>query len=184
MSREEYLALDRASDERWFLWDGEVFAMAGASIDHERIVANLVANIHSALGRGPCEILPSNVRTRIPGRDRYVYADAVIVCGEPALEDDRADTLLNPTVLFEVLSDSTEKFDRGEKFAGLRAIATLRAYVLVSQTTRRVEVYERGDVVETWTYRAYEGTTRASLDVAVPGLTLALEDVYLKTAIA
>ena len=177
MTREEYLALQRATDEKLWLWDGEVFAPQAASIDHERIVANVVRGLGNVLGDGPCEALPSAVRVRLPGADRYVFPDALVACRPIELEDDRADTLLNPSVVFEVLSASTEAFDRGDKAAGYRSVGSLRAYVLVSQTRRRVEVFVRSDG-DTWTFRAIGPEGVLVLDVAGSTVALPLDEIY------
>jgi Uma2 family endonuclease len=142
-TRAEYLVAERAGAEKHELHDGEIFAMAGASFAHNQIVANLVREVGNALGKGSCQILPSDLRVRIPGRDRYKYPDAVIVCGPPAFEDAEQDTLQNPQVLFEVLSDTTERYDRGLKFADYRTLPSLREYVLLSQDRVLVEQYTR-----------------------------------------
>jgi Uma2 family endonuclease len=177
VTRDEYLAMQRATDEKLWLWDGEVFPPQGASIDHERIVGNVVGILRAALGDGPCEALPSAVRVRLPGRERYVFPDALIVCGPPELEDERADTLLNPSVVFEVLSASTEAFDRGEKAAGYRSIASLRAYVLVSQLHRRVEIFVRG-AGDTWTFRALGPDGALEIDLGAASVALPLSEIY------
>ena len=143
LSREEYLAFERSQERKHELHDGEVCVMAGASFAHNQIVANLVREVGNALRRGPCQALPSDLRVRIPGRDRYKYPDALIICGAPVFEDGARDTLLNPSVLFEVLSESSERYDRGLKFADYRTIPSLQEYVLVSQDRPVVEHYVR-----------------------------------------
>jgi Uma2 family endonuclease len=143
ISPEGYLAGERASHVKHELWRGEVFAMAGASYVHNRIVANLVAALRDALGGGPCVALPSDMKVRVPSRDAFVYPDASIVCGPPEFHDATQDVLTNPAAVFEVLSESTERFDRGEKFVGYRSVPSLRECVLVSQSERLIEHYVR-----------------------------------------
>jgi Uma2 family endonuclease len=182
VTREEYLAMQRATDEKLWLWDGEVFAPQAASIDHERVVANLVRVLGHALGDGPCEALASGVRVRLPSADRYVFPDAVIACRPVQLEDERADTLLNPSVVFEVLSASTEAFDRGEKAAGYRSVASLRAFVLIATLRRRVEVFVRGND-DAWTFRAIGPDGVLTLDLGGSNVSLELDEIYRRVEI-
>lgn len=138
-----YLAAERADSLKHELWRGEVFAMAGASYVHNRIVANLVAALRDALDGGPCHALPSDMKVHVPSREAFVYPDASIVCGRPEFYDAAHDVLTNPAAVFEVLSESTERFDRGDKFVGYRSIPSLRECLLVSQRERLVEHYIR-----------------------------------------
>jgi Uma2 family endonuclease len=144
VSAEDYLAAERAADSKHELWRGEVFAMAGASFTHNRLVANLLAELRSSLP-GECVELPSDMKVHVPSRDAFVYPDASVVCGPPSFFDATQDVLRNPSAVFEVLSDSTERFDRGEKFVGYRSVPSLREFVLISQHERRVEHYVRRD---------------------------------------
>lgn len=155
MTVSEYLALERSAEDKHELWDGEVYAMGGASLDHNRIVRNLVRHLGNALEGTDCEVLPSDMRVRIPGGDRYVYPDVIVVCGPPRLER-KADVLLNPRLVLEVLSPSTAAFDRGDKFAGYRSIPSVREIVLVAQDTRRVESYAR-QTDDSWILREHTG---------------------------
>ncbi len=127
----EYLAWERAAPDKHEFLGGEIFAMAGASFAHNKIVGNIVGELRDALRDRPCDVTPSDLRVKIPAVGLYTYPDAVVVCGEPQFEDDKLDTLLNPTVIVEVLSDSTEAYDRGKKFRYYRTIPSLRDYVLV-----------------------------------------------------
>lgn len=171
MNGQRYLAMERESDARHELWNGEVFAMGGASYAHNlvkdtfaRVLGNLVAE------RG-CRVLTSDMRVRIPSRESYVYPDAVVFCGAPQLEDDQGDVLCNPQVVIEVLSRSTAAFDRGAKFEGYRSIPSLREYALVSVEDRTVDHFVRGDDPATWVFRAFgsaELLPLPSLGVQVP----------------
>jgi Uma2 family endonuclease len=114
-SPQEYLALERTSKEKHEYFAGKVLAMAGASLAHNDIAANLIGEIRSLLKDRPYRILPSDIRVSIPSRESYMYPDAVIVCGQPEMEDDTFDTLKNPVVIFEILSPSTEDIMTVEK---------------------------------------------------------------------
>lgn len=135
----EYLALERAAEFRSEFFNGEMFAMAGTSLPHTRIVRNLTVCVENALQDSPCESLSTEMRVHIPSTGLYTYPDFIIVCEPPELEDDHFDTLLNPKVIVEVLSKSTEAYDRGTKFDHYREIETLEEYVLVSQHKPHVQ---------------------------------------------
>jgi Uma2 family endonuclease len=134
MSPVEYLALERSSREKHEYCDGEVFAMAGASREHNLIVANVVGELRAALRHRPCEVYPSDMRLKVPAAGTYSYPDASALCGSAEFEDAEVDTLLNPAVIVDVLSESTEDYDRGTKFKNYRSIPSFREYVVVSQT--------------------------------------------------
>ena len=142
LTPEEYLAMERQNDYKSEYIDGEVFAMTGARRRHNLITFNIAGALSPQLRGRPCEAYVSEMRVRIPKRG-YMYPDAVIVCGEPQLEDDYFDTLLNPTVLIEVLSESTEQYDRGKKFSLYRTIDSLAEYILIAQDECKVEQYTK-----------------------------------------
>jgi Uma2 family endonuclease len=142
-----YLVRERAAEYRSEYFDGDVVAMAGASPTHGRIVSNLATLLGSHLAGGPCEHFIADLRVQLAEANSYVYPDLVVVCG-PAVFD-ASDNLENPALIIEVLSPSTERKDRGEKFAAYRARETLREYVLVAQDRPRVEVY-RPAVEKSW----------------------------------
>jgi Uma2 family endonuclease len=144
-SPQEYLALERASKEKHEYFAGKVLAMAGASLAHNHIVANLIREIGVLLKDQPCVILPSDIRVSVPSRESYMYPDAVIVCGKPEMEDDQFDTLKNPVVIFEILSPSTEDHDRGKKFFFYRQIPSFAEYILIDSTRPFVELSRRQD---------------------------------------
>ena len=116
ISPEEYLELERASETKHEYFNGEIFAMAGASLQHVRIVNNLGRLLGSQLLDRPCDVLTSEMRVKVSETGLYTYPDVAVVCGEVELEDNQADTLVNPMVIVEVLSSSTEAYDRGYKF--------------------------------------------------------------------
>lgn len=142
-SPKEYLAIERDSDTKNQYYQGEIFAMTGASFAHNSIVSNLLRLLGNAFDDGPCHALASDQRVKVDATGLYTYPDVTVVCSEPRFEDDVFDTLLNPKLIVEVLSDSTEAYDRGRKFSHYRAIDSLEEYVLVSQNEYRVEVFTR-----------------------------------------
>jgi len=139
----EYLAAERVAAEKHEYWGGEVFAMAGASFVHNTIVANLVRELGVRLLDKPCAPLPSDMKVFVPSKPGFVYPDVSVYCSEPAFHDGEQDVLVNPTLIVEVLSNSTERFDRGDKLIGYRSVASIEQVVLVSQHERRVEVFTR-----------------------------------------
>jgi len=162
LSPEEYLALERAAEARHEYADGEIFAMSGGTYEHSKIAGNIIRDLGIALfGRG-CAVLTSAMRIHSAATGRYVYPDAAVICGQPLFQDDKRDTLLNPKVIVEVLSDSTEAYDRGDKFAQYRTIASFRTYVLASQKEPRIEVFSR-QPDDSWLLRVYGPGEQAAL---------------------
>jgi len=139
---EEYLALERAAENKSEYFRGEIFAMAGAREPHNAILVNLIAAFHAALAGTPCRVYPSDMRVKCPS-GLYTYPDMSIVCGMPTLEDDHGDNLLNPQVIFEILSPSTEGYDRGKKFEHYQSIESFREYVLIAQDRPSAERFVR-----------------------------------------
>lgn len=180
MTPAEYLAYERASSEcKHEYVDGEIFAMSGGTFEHALLAENIGRELGVALLNGPCRVLSSDMR--IGAADgSYHYPDVSVVCDRPQFEDDTRDVLQNPSVIIEVLSESTERYDRGEKFAHYRSIASLRDYVLVSQSRMVIEHYQRasGKDVSEWSYRALgpgDVLRLGAHDVAIP-----VERVYAK----
>jgi len=144
ISAEQYLEIERFSETRHEFLDGVVYAMAGESPDHSTICFNLASIIGSQIRDKPCRGFSPNMKVRAGIGGLYAYPDLMIVCGQSKFHDERTDVLLNPTVIIEVLSPSTEKYDRGEKFRRYRTeIESLQDYVLVSQDRLRVEHHHR-----------------------------------------
>lgn len=142
----EYLEFERKSEIRHEYFKGEIFANSGASRNHCLASINLNGLIWQKLKRADFEAYISKMRVFIPQTGIYTYPDLVVVCGEPQFQDDVFDTLLNPVLLIEVLSDSTEGYDRGKKFQHYRSIESLQEYVLVAQNEARIEKYvKHGD---------------------------------------
>lgn len=182
---EEYLALDRTSDERYEYLDGIVYAMAGESGGHADICVNLIGALHAQLRDTPCRVRSKDTKVRSaqsaePGtvaKGLFSYPDLLVICGEPQYMDDHRDVLLNPALIIEVLSDSTEAFDRGEKFRRYRAwLPTLTDYLLVSQDRPVIDHYRRGDD-DQWVLVTYFGS-ETTLAVESINCTLRLAEVY------
>ena len=176
LTPEEYLAFERASEAKHEFYDGQVFAMAGTSLNHARISKNIVKSVDSQSTSTGCEAFSGDIRVKVSARGFYTYPDIVTVCGTPELEDSVLDTLLNPKVIFEVLSPSTESYDRGRKFALYQGLDTLTDYVLVSQDTCRVEHYEREDAGH-WRLAVHDSIDQ-SLQVRSVGCEIPLREIY------
>jgi Uma2 family endonuclease len=140
---EEYLALERQAQCKSEYYAGEIFAMAGTSRWHNLIVTNVLRELSLQLKGRPCTTYPSDMRVKVSPTGLYTYPDVTVVCGEAQFEDNQQDTLLNPTLIVEVLSESTEAYDRGGKFAHYRKLASLMEYVLITQTKPHIEHYVR-----------------------------------------
>ena len=177
LTTEDYLDLERQSDIRHEFLDGFVYAMAGESPTHSTICFNLAGSLHAQLKDSPCRGFSPNMKVRAGEKGLYAYPDLMIVCGEPVFLDERGDVLLNPTVIFEVLSPSTEAYDRGEKFERYRThIETLRDYILVAQDHPRIEHRHR-ETDGTWTRSEVVGLEE-TLSLPSIDCTIQLADVY------
>jgi Uma2 family endonuclease len=180
LTPEQYLELDRASEFRNEYYNGRMYAMSGGTIPHATIIGNLGGELRAALKKRPCLVMTSDLRVRVSPDGLYTYPDIAVVCDEPKLLDGRKDTLLNPALLVEVLSPSTEAYDRGFKSAQYRAIESLGEYALVSQSEPRVEVFRRQPGGH-WLFSEFVGLDSmcefASVSVSVP-----LAEIYDKVA--
>ena len=168
LTPEEYIAFERKAPPdseivRYEYLNGELIAMSGASREHNLISNNISGELRSLLKGSGCETYASDMRVSSPLTSSYFYPDVVVVCEEPRFEDDVFDILLNPTILVEVLSPSTEAYDRGEKFSHYRHLASLQEYILVSQDKVLVERYRRPQKHETvpvtaqdWIFTAFQ----------------------------
>ena len=167
----EYLALERSSPTKHELFQGQLVAMAGASLEHNVIVANIVAELRTALRDRPCVALPSDMKVLVRASGHYYYPDASVVCGTAEFADDERDAIVNPTVVVEVLSDSTERRDRGDKFHDYRSIPSCTDYLMCSSTEPFIEHYARD--ADGWRLREYG-----------PGALLPLRGVEIRLAVA
>ena len=171
---DEYFAVEETSQVKNEYYDGQIFAMAGASLQHNRIAANLVALLRPAVAGRGCEAFGSDLRVQTPG-GLFTYPDVSVVCGEPLLIQGRPDTLTNPLVIIEVLSDATREYDRGQKFALYKEIPSLREYVLVEQKEVLVETFRLSG-------RNWEPRSDSDLDGALSlesvDMTIPLREIY------
>lgn len=176
-TEQEYLASEREAEVRHELLNGEIYEMPGGTRGHSLIVTNVLAGLHRLLAARDCEVHRSDMRVRIPGVNLITYPDVSALCGAPQLLDGSRDVLLNPQVIFEVLSESSESYDRGDKFQYYRQLPSLADYLLVSQAKVLVEHYTR-QADDSWNLRElHSGST---LELTSIGCALEVDDVYRK----
>jgi Uma2 family endonuclease len=177
MTPEEYLAFERSSELKHEYADGEIFAMSGGTWEHSLVGQNIARELGNALLERPCAVHGSDMRVKAIATERYFYPDVSVVCGQPYFEDETRDTLLNPKVIVEVLSESTERYDRGDKFASYRTIDSLQDYVMASQTAPLIEHFSR-QADGTWVFRALGPGERLVLPSL--GCEIPVDRAYLK----
>lgn len=156
LSVEEYLLFEETSETRHEYIDGEMVAMTGASIVHNQINQNISRFLDDALDEQGCDLYTSDMRVKVEDTGNYMYPNVVIVCGEKEIEERQGESILNPTILIEILSHSTEAYDRGLKWAHYKRIPSLQEYIIVTQTRPYVEHYIRQNAT-LWYYTTYEG---------------------------
>jgi Uma2 family endonuclease len=178
LTPEEYLALERQAETRSEYWQGETYALAGASTNHTIIGANTLAELVMQLKGRPCTAHTNDLRVKVARTGLYTYPDVTVVCGKAEFEDRSEDTLLNPTVLIEVLSPSTEAYDRGTKFEFYRTLESLTDYLLISQSKPIIEHFTR-QPDDRWLLSTYKGL-EAVAPIPSIGCELHLADVYDK----
>lgn len=177
---EEYLASERAAEYKSEYFDGEIFAMTGASRRHNIVSINVSTALNTQLKGRPCEAYAGDMRVKVAPSGLYTYPDIVVVCGEPKFEDEHVDTLTNPTLIVEVLSKSTEGYDRGRKFEHYRKLESLAEYLLIAQDKVHVEHYVRQSDNQ-W---LLSETDDAQDAIELPSIScrLALADAYDKVS--
>lgn len=178
VSVEEYLAAEATASEKHILWDGEVFPatdMSGGSFDHNTICANTIIALGNALRGTRCRVVTSDQKVWVPRKAGFVYPDVTALCGRAEPYPGAPDVLTNPLLIIEVLSEGTERFDRGEKFEGYRSIPSLRHYLMLSSRHPLVEHYAR-DNDDAWLLRTYGASETVNLHT--PDLALLVEDLY------
>lgn len=178
LTPEEYLANERVAEYKSEYFAGEVFALAGASRRHNLIMVNMIAALSNRLRGGSCEVYSSDMRVKVDELGKYTYPDVVVACGALQFEDSEQDTLANPTMIVEILSDSTEAYDRGGKFEHYRRIESLREYVLVAQDRHRVEHFLRLEDGH-WLFSEIAGL-EGTLALGSIGCELPMAEVYYK----
>jgi Uma2 family endonuclease len=176
---EQYLALEEVSNYRSEYIGGEIYAMAGGSSDHSLIEGNLVTILNQLLERRPCRVYTSNMRLQIEAVDVFTYPDAMVVCGQVEFVKGRNDTLKNPLVIFEVLSKSTRRYDRGKKFGFYKKISTLEEYVLVDSERAHVEIFRRDG--NTWNAEMSHSLDKV-LELQSIGLKIPVQRLYSKVS--
>jgi Uma2 family endonuclease len=178
LSEEQYLELERKAEFRHQFYDGIMYAMSGGSPSHAFIISALNGELRNALKKRSCQVASSDLRVRVSRGGLYTYPDVVVVCGDLSFADDHKDTLTNPTLLVEVLSPSTEAYDRGFKTEQYRKIDSLLEYVLVSQSRAHIEVFAKSPSGQ-WVLSEFTGLDTTcrfdSIDCSIP-----LAEIYDK----
>lgn len=174
----EYLERERRADYKSEYFQGEMFAMAGASRRHGLIITNLIREISQQLKGKPCEVYSSDLRLRVTAAGLYTYPDVIVACGDIQFADDQKDTILNPVLLIEVLSESTRDYDRGRKFQYYRTLPSLVEYLTVAQDEPHVEQYARQNGGQ-WLISEFSKMSETIRLVSLPGV-LPLTEIYDK----
>ena len=182
LTPEEYLRIERAAEWKSEYIDGEMFAMAGASPRHAQIAANLIRELGNQLLQGPCIVYNTDLRVATDPQRHCTYPDVIVACEPPGYVDTQLDTLTNPTFVAEVLSESTEKYDRGEKSERYRALASLAEYLLLSQDRVHVELYTR-QADGTWLLREWSDPAE-EIELVSLRCRLKIAGIYAKVTFA
>ena len=180
LTLEDYLQLEKDTNEKYEYYNGYVEAMAGGSYEHNTINGNIFSDINTKLKGKSCQIMNSDTKLYLENSNTYFYPDAMIICGEREQLDKYTGAFKNPVVIIEVLSKSTEAFDRGDKFDFYRQLPSLRHYVLVKQDEAKIQVYSRQSPTSLWNIRVIEGL-ESSLDLVISEnetLNVPLIDIY------
>jgi len=178
LTPEQYLEIERKAEYKSEYFQGEMFAMAGAKEAHNLLVGNLIGELYVQLRSSPCRVYPSDMRVNVSATGLYTYPDVIAVCGEPQFQDDERDNLLNPTLIAEVLSRSTEAYDRGRKFEHYKSIESFQQYLLIASDRVHVDLFTRkpdGD----WLLKSADRLDD-SLELQSIGCRLTLADLYNK----
>jgi len=186
LTPEEYLEIEERAEYKSEYWRGYVYAMSGASFPHVQLSSSVIAELSGQLRPRNCQALTSDIKIWVPEENAFFYPDASALCGKPRFRGKRNDTIENPVVIVEILSDSTERYDRGRKFRAYRTIPELRHYVLIAQDEPQVEVYTRQQGEE-WVLHAFRGLESVArlplLDASLP-LAALYRDVEFPPAAA
>jgi Uma2 family endonuclease len=177
-SPEEYLALEEAADYKSEYIDGEIIAMAGGSINHNRIAGNFYAALNFAFKTEDYDVFMSDVRLWIAKRRIYTYPDVMVVAGEPEYYNNRTDTITNPRIIIEVLSPSTKGYDKSKKFEGYRTIPTFQEYLLIDQTRIYIEHFYKTDN-KRWSFSDY-GESDVAIGLSSVSFEISVSDIYNK----
>jgi Uma2 family endonuclease len=180
LTPEQYLEIERAAESRSEYYNGEMFAMAGTSFRHARIIRNVMFELTQKLRGGKCEAVSSEVRLRVSPKGLYTYPDVMVVCGGPQFVDKVLDTVTNPIVIVEILSPTTEAYDRGPKFESYRTLESLRDYIMIAQDRVHVEHYMR-QADGTWILQETSDREQ-TIEIASIGCGFKLSDAYENVA--
>ena len=180
LTEAQYLEIERAADFKSEFFDGEMFAMAGGSRRHSLIASNLIRELGNQLKGRPCVVYNSDLRIKIETSGLYTYPDASVVCGASKSVTGADDTIVNPVLLAEVLSDSTEAYDRGRKSEQYRQIPSLREYLLINQNEPHIELMVRGE--NKWILHEASGAN-ARIELPALEITLSLTEIYLNVSL-
>lgn len=172
---EEYLAQELTSRDKHEYWHGETYMMAGTSINHNQIVNNTFKTFDRKLEGRPCRVFTSDIRLRAPKDEVYTYPDVMVICGKIEIDPRQQDTVMNPQVIVEVWSESTQDYDRGAKFKMYRQIPSLREYVMIDQAAPYIEYYRRDG--HFWVLETLEGMD-AKLSLRDLGCEIDLTEIY------
>lgn len=182
VSAEEYLAFERQSSEKHEFYQNEVFAMAGASLRHNKIFSNVFGKLAFLLNGNPCQAYGSDLRIHIPENTLYTYPDISVICGDVLASAEDPDSAIRPTILIEILSSSTRDYDRGTKFKLYQDIPTLKEFILIDSDSIRVELFRLNN------YGCWELEKRDSISQVLTmrsvGVALSLQDIYAGTKLA
>lgn len=179
-SQDEYLEMERAADYKSEYYQGEIFAMAGAGHNHNRIVENLTGECYVVFKGKSCRTYSSDQRIHIPSNGLYTYPDLLILCEKNQYLDDKKDTIINPGIIVEVLSASTSAYDRGEKFHFYRSISSLKEYVLIDSLSIAAEVFRKSDD-GVWFLASEAYSIEEAIELGSVGLRLNMADIYADT---
>ncbi|NOZ39925.1 MAG: Uma2 family endonuclease [Planctomycetes bacterium] len=178
LTPEQYLEIERGCEQKHQFYRGEMFAMSGASIAHNLVTFNLAGVLHAQLKDRDCQAFVNDMRVHIPSTGLYTYPDGIITCEKPRFQDDHFDTLLNPQVIIEVLSPSTENYDRSKKFKQYREIDSLQDYVLIAQDSAIIERFSHDEHGNWFMVDAQE--LGATMELPAVDCKLPLADIYAK----
>ena len=176
LTHEQYFALEEKSDIRHEYYQGEIFNLAGGSINHNRIVRNFSHYAIEKLRKNSCELFFTDIKIWIESVDLFTYPDIVIICGQPQFYKQREDTISNPVIIAEVLSESTKSYDRGDKFYFYRQIPTLKHYLIIDQYSPHVEYFLLNEDGH-WVLSEFSDLNDR-LEIRQPDFKLALKDIY------
>ncbi|WP_165759059.1 Uma2 family endonuclease [Niastella yeongjuensis] len=176
---EEYLEMERASPWKHEYYQGEIFAMSGAGRRHNFIFTNVFGKLCARLENSPCRPFGSDMRMHVPENTLYTYPDISIYCGDPITTDSDEDTLIQPTIIIEILSESTRNYDRGKKFSRYKDIPTLKEYILIETETIGVDVF-RIDTHNNWVKQEYK-TLQETVQLPTVDVSLLMKDIYRGT---